>query len=237
MNSMKKLSIIIPAYNEAPTIRRLVEKILAVNFGYEYEIIIVDDHSQDKTGEITDELSHDFAGKVRIFHNALNQGKGFCIQKGFSEAVGEIVVVQDADFEYDPAEIPSLLQPILEGKAQVVYGSRFLGKGCPDGMAFPNFIANKFLTWLTNVLYGCKVTDMETCYKLLKRELIAGLHLTARRFDFEPEITSKLTLKKIPIVELPISYHGRTAAEGKKIKARDFFMAIQVLFANLGKQG
>lgn len=232
-----KLSIIIPAYNEAKTIRRLVEKIMAVNFGMESEIIIVDDHSRDRTYRIARILNQrDLSGRIRLFHNEVNQGKGYCIQKGFANATGDIVVVQDADFEYNPNEIPGLVKPILDGKTQVVYGSRFLGKGCPDGMAVPNFIANKFLTWLTNVIYGCRLTDMETCYKLVRREVLASLNLTAKRFDFEPEITSKLVLKKIPILELPISYHGRTVKEGKKIKARDFFIAVDVLFRNRFKK-
>ena len=229
---MKKISIIIPVYNEAPTLRQLVEKILAVDFKIDYEIIIVDDHSGDCTPEIARALGQESAGKVKIMRNQVNQGKGYSIQRGFSQATGDIVVVQDADFEYDPGEIPRLLQPLLEGKTDVVYGSRFLNRGRPDGMAFPNYIANKFLTWLTNALYGCKLTDMETCYKLVKREILESLNLTARRFDFEPEISSKLTLKGIAIMELPITYHGRTAAQGKKIKARDFFMAIEVLLKN-----
>ena len=229
---MAKLSIIIPAYNEAPTIRQLVQKILTVPFDVEFEIIIVDDHSSDRTLEIAASLRGESERKIRIFRNAVNQGKGFSIQKGFQYATGDIVVVQDADFEYDPHEIPRLLKPILEGKEPVVYGSRFLRDGRPHGMALHNYVANKFLTWLTNVLYGCKLTDMETCYKLVRRDLLASLNLTARRFDFEPEITSKLVLRGVPICELPISYHGRTAAEGKKIKARDFFMAVEVLFKN-----
>jgi glycosyltransferase involved in cell wall biosynthesis len=232
MDLMKKISIIIPAYNEAPTIRQLVERILEVPFGIDYEIVIVDDHSQDQTHEIADALGRENLGKIKILHNDVNRGKGYSIQKGFLQASGDVVVVQDADFEYDPNEIPRLLKPILEGSAEVVYGSRFLGKGKPNGMAFPNYVANRFLTWLTNCLYGCKLTDMETCYKLVKRDVLASLNLTARRFDFEPEITSKLTLRGISILEMPISYQGRTAAEGKKIKARDFFMAIEVLFKN-----
>ncbi len=229
---MQKISIIIPAYNEAPTIRQLVERILAVDFKIAYEIIIVDDHSEDRTPEIARALGSESAGKVKILRNEVNQGKGYSIQRGFTQATGDIVIVQDADFEYNPQEIPKLLQPLLDGQAQVVYGSRFLKGDRPDGMAFPNYVANKFLTWLTNALYGCKLTDMETCYKLVKRDILESLNLTARRFDFEPEISSKLTLKGIAIMELPITYHGRTAAQGKKIKARDFFMAIEVLFKN-----
>lgn len=229
---MKKISIIVPAYNEAPTIHELIKRILAVDFKIDYEIVIVDDCSRDQTPEIARLLGEKFAGKIKVLRNEVNQGKGYSIQKGFQHASGDIVVVQDADFEYDPQEIPRLLRPILDGKTDVVYGSRFLGRGRPDGMAFPNYVANRFLTWLTNLLYGCNLTDMETCYKLVRREVLQSLNLTARRFDFEPEISSKLTLRKISILELPISYHGRTAAEGKKIKARDFFMAVEVLLKN-----
>lgn len=230
---MKKLSIIIPAYNEAKTIRRLVERILEVPFPLDFEIILVDDHSRDRTPRIARLLEQrDLTKRIRVFRNEINRGKGYCIQKGYQHATGDILVVQDADFEYDPEEIPQLMQPLLTGEARVVYGSRFLGKARPEGMAFPNYVANVFLTWLTNILFGASLTDMETCYKLLRRDVLDGLQLSASRFDFEPEITTKILKKRIPILEMPISYTGRTVKEGKKIKARDFFIAIQVLFAN-----
>lgn len=230
---MNKLSIIIPAYNEARTIRRLVERIMEVPFPVDYEIILVDDHSRDRTYRIAKILDRrDLSGRIRLFRNEINRGKGYSIQRGMLNAAGDVIVVQDADFEYDPSEIPKLLEPLLENRADVVYGSRFLGVFFPRGMAPANFMANRFLTWLTNLLYGSRLTDMETCYKVIRRDLMKGLGLNARRFDFEPEITAKLLKKKIPILELPISYHGRTASEGKKIKARDFFIAVAVLFAN-----
>jgi glycosyltransferase involved in cell wall biosynthesis len=230
---MKKLSIIIPAYNEAPTLQQLVEKIVAVHFPIDYEIILVDDHSQDRTYEIARLLrSQDSSGRIRILRNEENRGKGYSILRGLREAQGDIVVVQDADFEYDPSELPRLLEPLLEGRAQVIYGSRFLKGGVPQGMAFPNYIANGFLTWITNLLYGTHLTDMETCYKIVPKSLMLSLGLSACRFDFEPEITAKLAKKSIMITELPIRYHGRTASEGKKIKARDFFIALKILFAS-----
>lgn len=228
---MEKLSIIIPAYNEAKTVRQLVKKITEVSFPVDYEIILVDDHSQDATHEIAQELSRqDPSGRITVLRNGENRGKGYSILHGLECARGNIIVVQDADFEYDPSELPQLLGPLLEGKAQVIYGSRFLAGGAPKGMAFPNYIANRFLTWITNVLYGTCLTDMETCYKIVPKSLMMSLGLSAQRFDFEPEITAKLAKRGIRIDELPILYQGRTASEGKKIKARDFFMALKVLF-------
>ncbi len=230
---MDKLSIIIPAYNEARTIGQLVEKICEVRFPVDYEIILVDDHSQDRTHEILQLLSEkDIAKRLQVFRNDQNRGKGYSILRGLEHAHGDIVVVQDADFEYDPFELPRLLEPILRKETDVVYGSRFLGKGFPQGMAFPNYIANRFLTCVTNLLFGLHLTDMETCYKLVRKSLMSSLQLSAQRFDFEPEITAKLSKKKAKILELPIHYNGRTASEGKKIKSRDFFIALKVLLIN-----
>lgn len=230
---MEKLSILIPAYNEAPTLRQLVEKILAVHFPVAYEILIVDDHSQDRTEEIAQLLGREnAAGTIRVFRNDQNRGKGYSILRGLEQAQGDVAVVQDADSEYDPAELPRLLEPLLKGMAEVVYGSRFLGVRIPEGMAFPNYVANRFLTGVTNLLFGTSLTDMETCYKVIPTGLMRSLGLSARRFDFEPEVTAKLAKRKIRILELPITYHGRTAEEGKKIKARDFFMALESLFRN-----
>lgn len=231
--ALKKLSIIVPAYNEAKSIKRLVRKILAVPFPIDYEIIIVDDHSDDRTFLIAQVLNGlDSDRRIRLFRNEVNRGKGYSIQRGMRYATGDIVVVQDADFEYDPAEIPRLLVPILEHRALAVYGSRFLGRGIPSGMAVANWLANRFLTWVTNALYGVHLTDMETCYKLIRADALDGIALSARRFDFEPEITAALIRRGIEIHELPVSYRGRTAAEGKKIKARDFWIALAVLFAH-----
>jgi len=230
---MEKLSIIIPAYNEAPTLQQLVEKILKVPFPLDYEIILVDDHSRDRTYEIAQLLHEQEAtGRIKVLRNETNRGKGYSILRGLEQALGNVIVVQDADFEYDPAELPRLLGSLLSGEAEVVYGSRFLGNRRPRGMAFANYIANQFLTWLTNLLFRTRLTDMETCYKILPAALMRSLQLSARRFDFEPEITAKLAKKNIRITELPIDYNGRTTGEGKKIKARDFFIAFQVLFSN-----
>lgn len=229
---MQKISIVIPVYNEALTISELVGKVLDVSFPIEREILIVDDCSNDGTDKVLEELSRRYAAeKIKIMRNEKNRGKGAIVIRGLEAACGDLVVVQDADFEYSPSELPRLIEPILKGEADAVYGSRFQG-GYPEGMAFPNYFANVFLTALTNILFGTRLSDMETCYKLLRRDIIASLKLKADRFEFEPEITSKLALTKRRIMEMPISYEGRTAAQGKKIKARDFFIALAVLFKN-----
>ena len=172
----------------------------------------------------------DGESRLRLFKNRINRGKGFSVRKGIKRAKGDIIVIQDADWEYDPHDIPRLLEPILKGEAKAVYGSRFLGDGGrPQGMAFPNFAANKVLTFLTNILFGTKLSDMETCYKAVRAEVLKGLELKANRFACEPEITAQLAKRGISIRELPISYHGRTAGQGKKIKAKDFFFAVFTL--------
>lgn len=229
-----KLSIIIPTYNEQRTIKELVRSVQVVEFPVEHEIIIVDDASVDRTFEKGTFLKlRDKKNNIRLFKNRVNRGKGYSIRQGIKRAKGDIIVIQDADQEYDPRDIPALLQPILEGRAQAVYGSRFLKKKRPDGMAFPNWIANKALTRLTNLLYGLNLTDMETCYKVLKADLLKSLPLKADRFAFEPEVTALLAKRKIPIVEFPIHYNGRTAKKGKKIKAKDFFFAVLALLRYL----
>lgn len=228
-----KLSIIIPTYNEQNTIRQLLDYVQSVKFPMEYEIILVDDASVDRTFEKETMIriqNRKDANTIRLFKNRINQGKGFSIRKGIRHAKGDIIVIQDADTEYDPHEIPKLLEPILNGESAVVYGSRFLKRHRPSGMAFANYIANKFLTKLTNILYGLNLTDMETCYKVAKADILKSLKLRANRFAFEPEVTALLSKKGISIKELPIGYHGRTAKQGKKIKAKDFFSAVWTLF-------
>lgn len=231
-----KLSIIIPTFNEHATIEQLVDFVQSVRYPIDHEIIIVDDASVDRTyekGKILRLKNREGRNNIRLFRNHINRGKGFSIRKGIRRSTGDIIIVQDADNEYDPHDIPRLLEPILRGETQVVYGSRFLNRPKPDRMAFPNWIANRFLTWLTNVLYGLNLTDMETCYKVFRSEVIKDLKLKADRFTFEPEVTALLAKKKIKIIELPIGYRGRTAEEGKKIKAKDFFFAILILLRYL----
>lgn len=226
-----KLSIIIPTFNEEATIEPLLRTILETSFPIDYELIVVDDHSTDHTFAIERRLAEDLGqAKIKVVRNRANQGKGTCIRRGLKHASGGIVVVQDADLEYNPRELPRLLKPLLDGGALAVYGSRFLRhRGRPRGMAWSNYAANRVLTWLTNCLYHLHLSDMETCYKMITRDAVERLHLRAKRFEFEPEITAKLATHHIKIVELPISYRGRTRQEGKKIRAKDFFIAVWTL--------
>lgn len=231
---MLKLSIIVPAFNEAPTLRQLVEKILAVPFQVEYEVLIVDDCSHDQTCEIANALGRDFKNRVRVFRTETNQGKGFCIKKGFEHASGDYAIVQDADFEYNPQDIPLLLAPVLKGTAEVVFGSRFLKTKHPKGMAYPNWAANRLLTLITNLLYGVGLTDVYSCYKLIPLAWLKTFNLRRRGFESEAEILAKVLMRTRQISEVAVSYQGRTVKQGKKIKFGDFFLAIQVLLARHG---
>jgi len=210
-----KLSIIIPVYNERQTIEQILAAVAASPVK-EKEIIVVDDFSRDGT---TRELLPGLTGKYSklVLHDK-NQGKGAAIRTGLKESTGEVVIIQDADLEYDPNDYVRLLEPIEKGQADVVYGSRFLGK---DGFAHAphrlNRLANHFLTAFSNLLSGFSLTDMETCYKMMRREIVAKITLEENRFGFEPEITAKLAKLNIRLLEIPISYHGRTHGEGKKI--------------------
>ena len=211
-----KLSVIIPCYNEKATICTVLEAVKAV--GLAWEVIVVDDGSTDGTREILRTLAPD--PQVRVIYHEMNQGKGAAVQTGFKAANGEILLIQDADTEYDPRDYPELLKPIEEGKAKVVYGSRFLG-GPRKTMFFWNMIANLSLTLLTNVLYNTILTDMYTGYKVFLTEVVRDIPLRSRRFDMEPELTAKVLKRGHRIYEVPISYNGREWAEGKKIKWTD----------------
>ncbi len=219
-----KLSVIIPCYNERGTIREIVAAVKAVNLAD--EIIIVDDGSTDGTRELLQEWPQD--PQVRIIFHAYNQGKGAAVRTGFAAAKGDIMMIQDADLEYDPRDYPTLLKPILEGRAKVVYGSRFLG-GPRKTMFFWNMVANRSLTLLTNILYNTILSDMETCYKVFSAEVVRGMKLRSRRFEFEPEITAKVLKRGYRIYEVPISYNGREWHEGKKIKWTDAPIAAWTL--------
>ncbi|HIH38473.1 glycosyltransferase family 2 protein [Candidatus Woesearchaeota archaeon] len=218
-----KLSIIIPAYNEEKFIKKVVGIVKKVDLGkIEKEIIIVNDASKDNTGNIIQKIKG-----VKILNHKVNQGKGAAIRTGLQHATGDIVLIQDADLEYDPNEYPKLIQPIIQGHADIVYGSRFTASHNPKYRLY--YLGNKFLTLLTNILYGARITDMETCYKVMKKDVIKGMKLRANRFDFEPEITAKLLKQKKKIIEVPITYHCRDFAEGKKITWKDGMLAVWYL--------
>jgi glycosyltransferase involved in cell wall biosynthesis len=227
---MKKLSIIIPAYNEEKTIHLILDKVLAVQLagGIQKEIIIVNDCSTDKTRSAVEEYIASHSQQKFIFHSQeKNQGKGASIHKGIELATGDFIVIQDADLEYNPEEYNLLLQPILDGFADVVYGSRFIG-GNPHRILFYwHSVGNKFLTRLSNMFTNLNLTDMETCYKLFRSEVIKKIKLSEKRFGFEPEVTAKIArIPNIRIYEVGISYYGRTYAEGKKINWQDGFRAL-----------
>lgn len=217
-----KLSIVIPCYNEVRTIRAIVERVRAAPVTSK-EIIIVDDCSIDGTRDILREI----APLVdRVIYHDVNQGKGAALRTGFTAATGDIVIVQDADLEYDPGEYPRLLAPIERGQADVVFGSRFAGGDAHRVVYFWHMVGNKLLTLLSNMLTNLNLTDMETCYKVFKREIIQGITIEENRFGFEPEITAKVSRLDVVIYEVGISYYGRTYKEGKKIGWRDGFRAL-----------
>jgi len=217
-----KLSIIIPVYNEKHTIEEVINRVRETDVGMEKEIIIVDDGSKDGTQDVLNNLN--FPDTKTFFH-AQNQGKGAALHTGFSNVQGNIILIQDADLEYDPAEYPTLLKPILDGRADVVYGSRFLG-GPHRVLFFWHYVGNKLLTTLSNMLSNLNLSDMETCYKVIKKDVLDRITLKSKRFGFEPEITIKLAKLKAKIYEVPISYSGRDYSEGKKIGWRDGIAAI-----------
>jgi glycosyltransferase involved in cell wall biosynthesis len=217
-----KLSVVIPVYNEVGTIQEIVARVKSVPI--DKEIILVDDCSRDGTRERLQELAAD--GGVRTLFHEINRGKGAALRTGFAAATGDLVVIQDADLEYDPQEYPRLIQPILDGKADVVFGSRFVGGESRRVLYFWHYVGNKFLTLVSNAFTNLNLTDMETCYKVFRREIIRNIDIEEDRFGFEPEITAKIAALGCRLYEVGISYSGRTYEEGKKIGWRDGFRAL-----------
>jgi glycosyltransferase involved in cell wall biosynthesis len=222
-----KLSVVIPVYNEERWLAELVRRVQAVPVPK--ELILVNDFSTDSTPAILKQIEAQY-DNVRVFHQPKNMGKGAALREGFKHCTGDLVIVQDADWEYDPAEIPKLIQPILDGRADVVIGSRFVGES-HRVLYYWHSIANKMLTTLSNMFTNLNLTDMETCYKVFRRETIQNMKLRSNRFGFEPEVTAKIARKRkgqprLRVFEVPISYSGRTYEEGKKIGLKDAFQAL-----------
>ena len=220
------LSVVIPVYNEKATLRVVVERVLSV--GLEIELICVDDGSRDGSREILAELETRFP-QMRVFLQPQNMGKGAALRRGIQEATGDFVIIQDADLEYDPNDYPRMLGPLEGGQADVVYGSRFLGGGPHRVLYFWHSVGNWVLTLLSNMITNLNMTDMETCYKVFRREVIQSIPLEENRFGFEPEITVKIAKRNLRVYEVGISYWGRTYAEGKKIGWKDGFRALWCL--------
>jgi glycosyltransferase involved in cell wall biosynthesis len=224
-----KLSVVVPIYNERDTVRTILARVLATP--HEKEVILVDDGSTDGTREVLAELEAERHPGVRVIYHEVNQGKGGALRTGFAAVTGDIVLIQDADLEYTPDDYPVLLKPILDGKADVVFGSRFLGGGAHRCHLFWHYVVNKGLTTLSNMLTNLNLTDMETCYKVFRREVADRLNIESKRFGVEPEVTAKVARMnfngaKCRVYEVPVSYFGRDFAEGKKIGVKDGFEAV-----------
>lgn len=222
---MKKITVLIPVYNELNTLETILKKVEETNLcGLEKEIILIDDYSTDGTRDILKSLE----SKYKVLYHDKNMGKGAALKTGFANMTGDIVIIQDADLEYEPKDYENLVKEVYEGNADIVYGSRLMGKP-DDSFIWTHLWGNRLITFVANILYGQKLTDIETCYKVFKRELLDGVDVKSHRFDFEPEITAKMLKKKAKFMELPISYSGRGHDEGKKITWKDGFGAIWAL--------
>lgn len=221
---MNKITILIPVFNELNTLKEIIKKVENIDFyGLEKEIILVDDYSTDGTRELYKDLNY------KVLYHDKNMGKGAALRTGFREASGDIITIQDADTEYNPQDLLPLVKLILDNEADVVYGSRFLNIDKSKNFMLTHFLGNKMLTVITNILYGAKLTDMETCYKVFKSEYIKNVQIKSDRFDFEPEITAKILKQGAKLKEYPITYNARTFEEGKKISWKDGFAAIAAL--------
>lgn len=222
-----KISIVIPCYNELSTIQEILEKVLAAPIQADREIIVVDDCSRDGTREKLADL--ETAYPIRVIYQPVNRGKGAALRTGFTAATGEVIIVQDADLEYDPNDYPSLLKPILEGQADVVYGTRFMGNGSHRVLYYWHSVGNRLLTVLSNMFTNLNLTDMEVCYKVFKRSILEKIQLREERFGFEPEFTAKIARLGCTVYEVGVSYYGRTYEEGKKINWKDGVRALYVI--------
>ena len=233
-NSYKKLSIIIPCYNEKNSISEIINQVKNVDISLEKEIIVVDDFSTDGTREILKKLQESEQG-IRIFFNEKNMGKGYSIRDGFRHATGDIIIIQDADLEYEPNEYVVLLKPILNNEADVVYGSRFKDGYDKKFSFLSHYVGNKLLTMISNQFTGLKLTDMETCYKMFTKEILDKIHLTENKFGFEPEFTAQIAKINCRISEVGIKYKNRSYEEGKKITWKDGIHALKVIIKNGSK--
>ena len=221
---MHKLSIVIPVYNEIDTLEEILAQVKAVELKFEKEIILIDDYSTDGSRDLLKQIESQRESGVSVCYHSANKGKGAALRTGFQSVTGDVTIIQDADLEYDPKDYPKLLQPIIDGDADVVYGSRFT-EGRQTGLLL-SYIANRFLTTLSNFVNGLSLTDMETCYKVFRTSILSEIQLKSDRFGFEPEITAKLARKNYRFVEIPINYRGRHFTEGKKIGWKDGVAAI-----------